>query len=331
MARLCSDICNVLGIKHLTFCFFLILACTQSAFAQATIRSVQSDDSYKSNSGQHLIMGVKIRTRWNSDGEFKLNGLLKNLTPNDLCVIHKGNDRCFGHEESVSAISAVISKMNRTEKETLTEACYLISSDYETPSKCQTAIRNTFPGTRFAKASASSNYYSSAVEGASGPKDFCGYKIDGVGLNNETIKSIQIGLKKRDLYRSVIDGEAGPGTCNAFKSFMQIEGTTDIFSKQTLANLRNNPSIWNIAKYNELNGSKKPSNVPSKTPSVDPKEALGNIYYTAMSVSPFDGKSSGQDYTGAWITFTGLVGSHKSSIAFEFSGNYPNQRVNSIG
>jgi len=355
MARLCSDIRDFLRIKHLTFCFFLVLACTQSAFAQATIKSVQSDDSYKSNSGQHLIMGVKIRTRWSSDGEFKLNGYLKDLKPNGLCVIKKGNDRCFGHEETVSAISARISKMNRTEKETLTEACYLISSDYETlisrtknrnvrrlleeqasvfrrlASKCQTAIRNTFPGTRFAKASASSNYYSSAVEGASGPKEFCGYKIDGVGLNNETIKSIQMGLKKRDLYSSAIDGEAGRGTCNAFKTFMEIEGTTDTFSKQILGNLKNNPSIWNIAKYNELKGSKKPNNVPSKTPSADPTEVLGSIYYTAMSVSPFDGKSSGQDYTGAWITFNGLVGSHKSSIAFEFAGNYPNQRVNSIG
>ena len=54
--------------------------------------------------------------------------------------------------------------------------------------------------------------------------------------------------------------------------------------------------------------------------------------YEHLSITPYDGRSQGEKYTGAWI---GIIrptnGLYRYNLSFEISGSYPNKPVSSIG
>ena len=70
--------------------------------------------------------------------------------------------------------------------------------------------------------------------------------------------------------------------------------------------------------------------------SVPIKASTTELTATRIAVNPFDGRKNGSgDWVGAWIFLQNVridgkaVG--KSSIGFEFSGNFPNKPIRSVG
>jgi hypothetical protein len=54
--------------------------------------------------------------------------------------------------------------------------------------------------------------------------------------------------------------------------------------------------------------------------------------FERLSITPYDGRSQGEKYTGAWIGVIGPTnGLYRYNLSFEISGSYPNKPVSSIG
>ena len=147
--------------------------------AEPKVRFVDGSDDYRTARGTHLIVHVDIRNRWNGTTRFKLNGYLEDYTPNGVCLVYGNDDKCFQVEDSYSQIVRNLDSFNTKDKEGITDACAVISSDYENlvgklrnknarrllelrqadfenfSRSCLKAIYSSFPGTRFADASAS--------------------------------------------------------------------------------------------------------------------------------------------------------------------------------
>ena len=153
---------------------------TSVAAAEPKILTVNSDDSYRSDRGQHTIVFIDMRNRWGKRANFKLNGYVNGTKPNAVCLVY-GNgsrvDTCLSVYDSEVMIKSKIKNFNTQDKENITDACSIIVSQYDkilsgtknSNAKklirdrksvfttfgiaCNNAIRTLWPDTRFAKAS----------------------------------------------------------------------------------------------------------------------------------------------------------------------------------
>lgn len=70
----------------------------------------------------------------------------------------------------------------------------------------------------------------------------------------------------------------------------------------------------------------------SASPSV---KIVKNLSANGFTIAPFDGRKSGGNWTGAWVTLKNVKKDGKkftrNDVSFEFAGGYPNSPVNSIG
>lgn len=248
--------------------------------AEPKVRFVDGSDDYRSARGIHLIVNVDMRNRWNKTTRFKLNGYLEDYQANGVCLIYGNDNKCFQVDDSSSQIVNTLSRFNTRDKEGITDACTVITNDYDVlvrktrnrnarklledrkskfqnfAKKCQWAIRSTFPGTRFAKASGS-NTSKTGVTISTATNDrtrktynICDYEVNGNGFDKQQLKNMQAGLQKRGLYKGGLDGVFGKGSCAGLEKFMSLEARTKVFDERVYSRLVQTPSRATLSQYN---------------------------------------------------------------------------------
>jgi len=98
-------------------------------------------------------------------------------------------------------------------------------------------------------------------------------------------------------------------------------------AERCVRSVERNTKTLNVRQASTVTTANKSSNRVSNS--------IKNLSATSFTIAPFDGRKSGGNWTGAWVTLKNVKKDGKkftrNHVSFEFSGAYPNKPVLSIG